>query len=58
MSFLVPRPSPCPECKGRVGMDYCKTCENTGTVFRVSGKTYPDTREGYNQAERALDPTL
>lgn len=54
--FLVPKPSQCPECKGgRNGMDYCDTCEGTGTIFKVNGKTFPDTKKGYDEAQKALD---
>jgi hypothetical protein len=54
--FLVPRPSKCPECKGGTkGMDVCEKCAGTGTVFLVSGRYYPDTRQGYDAAERALN---
>lgn len=54
--FLVPRPSKCPQCKGgRVGMDECEKCAGSGTVFMVKGKYYPDTREGYDAAERSLN---
>jgi DnaJ-class molecular chaperone len=57
--FLVPRPSKCTECKGGTkGMDVCETCAGTGTVFKVGTKTWPDTREGYDQAERALNGSL
>ena len=59
MTFYVPRPVPCPACKhGRVGMDCCKTCEGTGTVYKVRGKLFPDTREGYERAEREFLPPI
>lgn len=57
MGFIVPRPSPCPECKGgRIDMKRCETCQETGTIFKVGSKTFPDTRDGYDQAQRELDP--
>lgn len=55
MPFLVPRPSACPDCKsGRLGLDECLTCAGTGTIYKVDGKTYPDTKEGYEAAQKAL----
>jgi hypothetical protein len=54
--FLVPRPSKCTECKGGTkGMDVCETCKGSGTIFRVNGTVFPDTRDGYEAAERALN---
>lgn len=35
-------------------MDYCPTCAGTGTVFRVEGELFPDTRDGYNEAMKKL----
>lgn len=59
VGFLVPRPRACPECKGGTkGMDVCEKCAGSGTVFLVNGRYYPDTREGYDQAERALNNSL
>lgn len=57
--FLVPRPSKCPDCKGgRVGMNECEKCAGTGTVFKVGYKFFPDTKDGYIQAERALNGSM
>jgi hypothetical protein len=57
--FLVPRPSKCPDCQGGTkGMDVCEKCAGTGTIFKVGTKTWPDTRDGYAQAERALNGSL
>lgn len=56
MAFLVPRPSQCPDCMGgHIGMDQCDKCEGTGVVFKVKNATYPDTRKGYEDAEKALN---
>ena len=56
VGFLVPRPSKCTDCKGGTkGMDVCETCKGSGTIFRVNGSIFPDTREGYDAAERALN---
>jgi hypothetical protein len=53
--FLVPRPSKCGDCRdGMVGMDMCERCAGTGTVFKVNGKLFPDTRDGYERAEKEL----
>lgn len=53
--FLCPRPSKCPECiGGTVGMDSCETCKGTGTVFKANGKTFPDTKDGYDAASKEL----
>lgn len=35
-------------------MDYCDKCAGTGTVFRVNGKYFADTAEGYKAAEAEL----
>lgn len=54
--FLVPRPKPCPDCKGgRIGMDDCERCAGTGTVLVANGKMFPDTREGYDAAGKELN---
>lgn len=55
----TPTPQMCLKCQGwgQRGMDACNTCGLTGSVFRVKGKTFPNTEEGYNQAkERLNDP--
>lgn len=55
MSSITPRPYACPDCRGgRVGMTDCQTCAQTGVVFKVNGRTFPDTREGYIAAEAEL----
>lgn len=39
---------------GYRGVDACNTCGTTGTGFRVKGKFYPNTEEGFEQALDAL----
>lgn len=56
MPFIVPRPSQCPDCKGgTVGMAMCLTCAGSGTIFKVNDTIFPDTREGYDAAEKELN---
>lgn len=53
----VPRSQPCPECVGgRVAIDRCEKCGHSGRVYIVKGQIYPDTREGYEAAEKAFGP--
>lgn len=37
-----------------MGLDYCDKCAGTGTVFRINGKYFADTAEGYKAAEAEL----
>lgn len=56
VGHLVPRPAACPDCNGgRVSMAECEKCAGTGTIFRVKGEIFPDTKDGYDQAERKLN---
>lgn len=56
------RPVGCPKhCfQGYIGMDNCNICGQTGSVFRVDGKIFPNTKEGYIKACAAagIEPTL
>jgi hypothetical protein len=52
-----PTPSGCGHCDfmtGRRGMDRCRWCDGTGSVFRVKGRIYQNTKEGYEAAVAAL----
>lgn len=31
-------------------MDRCHVCDGTGSVFRVNGKVFPNTKKGYEAA--------
>lgn len=46
----------CWPCQGMGyrGMDRCNLCDTTGSVFRVDGKSYPNTKSGYEAALAAL----
>jgi hypothetical protein len=61
VGFLVPRPSKCPDCNGQC-LPGCEKCAGTGAIFKVgkvgSQKTWPDTREGYDAAEKELNNSL
>lgn len=35
---------------GQRGMDRCRTCDGTGSVFRVGTVWFPSTKEGYDNA--------
>ena len=35
----------------------CETCAGSGTIFRVNEKVFPDTREGYDGANEAMNKT-
>jgi DnaJ-class molecular chaperone len=50
-----PKPSTCWKCSGMGyrGMDRCNWCDTTGSVFRVGGMTFPNTKEGFEQACQA-----
>lgn len=56
------KPQACPKhcIMGHIGMDNCNTCGTTGSVYRVAGKVYPNTREGYIEACKAagIEPIL
>lgn len=53
-----PMPGVCPHCDfgtGQRGMDSCGKCQGTGSIFRVKGKLYPNTEDGYKRAFAALN---
>lgn len=52
-----PTPTTCLKCQGwgKRGMDNCNVCGCTGSVFRVKGKTFPNTKEGYEAAKEELN---
>lgn len=55
-----PKPTTCPFCdfgSGMRGMDRCAKCDGTGSVFRVGLRTFPNTKEGYDEAVVASQPT-
>ena len=52
-----PDPVTCPHCdfgSGQRGMDRCARCDGIGSVFRVAGKTFLNTRDGYVAAVAAM----
>ena len=52
-----PIPVSCPYCdfsRGTRGMDRCAKCKGTGSVFWVGNRTYPNTKEGYEDALKAM----
>lgn len=55
------KPSPCVVCDfqtGRRGMDRCRSCDGTGSVFWVGGCCYPNTEVGHQEAVEALEKHL
>lgn len=55
-----PKPETCPRCDfgtGQRGCDRCGKCKGMGSVFRVKGVIYPNTREGYIEACNAAGVT-
>lgn len=47
------KPSGCTRCdfgSGHRGMDRCAPCDGTGEVFRVGGRSWPNTEQGYIEA--------
>lgn len=56
--MVEPKPTSCPHCDfsgGTRGMDRCSKCDGTGSVFRVGGRYYPNTKEGYEAAVKAAN---
>lgn len=53
MSLVDPKPRQCTHCdfgSGYRGMDRCGKCDGIGSVFRVNGKIFPNTQDGYREA--------
>jgi hypothetical protein len=53
-----PKPSACPYCDlsmGTRGMDRCRFCDGTGSVFWVKKRCFPNTKEGYDKAKALLN---
>lgn len=53
-----PIPEYCDRCdfsSGQRGMDRCAECDGTGSIFRVKGKTFPNTLAGYAWALAAME---
>ncbi len=49
-----PKPTACPICfQGYRGMDRCAKCDGTGSIFIVGGKSFPNTKDGYEKAKGA-----
>jgi hypothetical protein len=52
-----PRTFVCDRCDfggGTRGMDRCGRCRGTGSVFRVGGRSWPNTEAGYLAARAIL----
>lgn len=59
MSEKEPTVYQCSHCdfgSGRRGMDRCSKCDGFGSVFRVNGKVFFNTKEGYTAAKKELNP--
>ena len=57
MSASIIKPATCNHCdlgSGQRGMDNCSKCDGTGSVFLVGVRSFPNTREGYEEALEAL----
>lgn len=57
----LPKATGCSHCdfsSGTRGMDRCRRCDGTGSVFRVGEKSFPNTREGYEKACEAAVASL
>lgn len=58
MSFVDPKPLVCFHCdfgSGQRGMDSCRKCDGTGSIFLVGRRAFSNTREGYLEAVYAAN---